>query len=102
MTYLPTDVNTSTDMMRWVNESATLNGSGILFPGIIILVFSIMTIKMLTNQNLSVSKAMGSAAFVAMILSVFARVIGLVSNGFMLIWIGLMALFTIWMYLENR
>ena len=102
MTYLPTNVSTSTDMMRWVNDSATLNGSGILFPGIIILVFTLMVIKMLGNQNLTASKAMGACSFVAMILSVFARVIGLVSTTFMSIWIGMSALMAIWMYFENR
>lgn len=102
MPYEPVDVNTSVDLMQWVNDSATMNGSGILFPGIIIVIFSIMSVKMLANQNLSVSKAMGAASFSAMILSVFARVIGLVSTGFMSIWIGLTALFAIWMYLENR
>lgn len=102
MAYQPTDVNNSVDLMRWVNDSASINGSGILFPGIIIVVFTIMSIKMLANQNLSVSKSMGAAAFVCMILSVFARVLGLVSNSFMSIWIGLTALFAIWMYLENR
>ena len=76
-------------MMRWVNSSASLNGSGILFPGIIIVIFTIMSIKMLANQNLSVAKAMGATSFIAMILSVFARVIGLVNTTFMSIWIGL-------------
>lgn len=102
MAYLPGDVNNSVQLMEWINNSATLNGDGILFPGIIITIFGIMLMKMLSNQYTSASKAIGASAFVAMILCVFARVMNLVSNSFMLIWIGLTGLVAIWMYLENR
>ena len=98
----PTNVTDSVGMMEWINSSATLNGDGILFPGMIIAVFIIMMAKMLTNPQASPSKAFGASVFIAMILSVFGRVINLVSTGFMSIWIGLTALAVLWMFIDNK
>ena len=98
----PTNVTDSVGMMEWINASATLNGDGILFPGMIITVFIIMMAKMLTNPQASPSKAFGASVFIAMILSVFGRVINLVSTGFMSIWIGLTALAVLWMFIDNK
>ena len=98
----PENVTDSVGMMEWINNSATLNGDGILFPGIIVTVFIIMFVKMLTNPQATPSKAFGASVFIAMILSVFGRVINLVSTGFMSIWIGLTALAVLWMFIDNK
>lgn len=103
MAYTPNEnITDSVGLMQWINNSATINGDGILFPGMIMSVFAIMLIKQLTNQNNSASNAFGAASFIAMILSVFGRLLGLISTAFMSIWIALTALAAIWMFMENR
>jgi hypothetical protein len=93
----PTNITTSVDSFRWLNEVVDLW----LFQGIVITVFGIMLISMLNNNNNSFAKAMASSSFVAMILAVLCRVLNFVPTWFMSLWIGITALSSIIMYVED-
>jgi len=93
----PTNVSTATQMMQWINSTT----SQWLFQGIISTVFVISLIGMLKNQSNTASKCFSAAAFTAMILAVFARVLDLVPTWFMSLWIALVGLSAIWMYVEG-
>ena len=93
----PTNVTTATNMFTWIN---TVTGNW-FFPGFIIAVFIISFVKMLTNQDNTTSKAFASSCFIAMIISVLARVLNFVSTGFMSLFIILTAIGAVWMHIEN-
>jgi len=93
----PTNVTTAVQMVSWINSTTSLW----LFQGIISSVFAIALIAMLKNPSNTPSKAFAASAFITMIISVLARVIGLVPTGFMSIWIVLTGLAALWMYVEG-
>jgi len=93
----PTNVTTATQMMEWVNSTTSLW----LFQGIISVVFVISLVSMLKNQSNTASKSFAAASFIAMILSVFSRVLNLIPTWFMSIWIALVGLSALWMYMEG-
>ena len=93
----PTNITTTTNVFTWIN-SVTGNW---FFSGFILATFLISLIKMLTNENNTTSKAFAASAFIAMIISVFARVLDFVSTGFMSLFIILTALGAVWMHIEN-
>ena len=93
----PTNVSTATQMVSWINSTTSLW----LFQGIISVVFAISLITMMKNQANTASKSVSAAAFIAMILSVFARVMDLIPTWFMTIWITLVGLSALWMYVEG-
>lgn len=93
----PTNITTTTDTFTWIN-SVTDNW---FFPGFIIAVFVISLIKMLSNQENTTSKAFAASCFIAMIISVLARVLNFVSTGFMSLFIILTAVGAVWMHMEN-
>lgn len=100
MAYLydpPADVNTATQMISWINGTT----SQWLFQGIIGSVFVISLISMLQNQSNTASKCFSSASFIAMIISVLARVLDLIPTWFMSIWIVMVGLSAVWMYVEG-
>jgi len=95
----PTNVTTSVDMFTWINGTV----SNWFFPGAIVSIFAIIMAKLLfSSDNNSISKAFSSASFSCMILSVFCRLLGFVSTGFMSIFIIFTALDAVWMHIENR
>ena len=99
----PTNVSTSTDMFRWINDSvATSNGTGLFFPGMIIATFIIAFVKMLGNQNSTVGKSFAASSFICMIVSVFCRILGFVDTSFMSLFILFTAVGAIWMHIENK
>jgi len=91
------NITTSVDMFTWINSVV----DNWFFPGMIIGIWFIIAIKMLFNPNASLSKAFTVASFVCMIVSVFCRVLGFVSTGFMSTLIILSALGAMWMHIEN-
>ena len=93
----PTNVNTATEMISWVNSTTSLW----LFQGIISIVFVISLISMLKNPSNTANKSFSAAAFITMLISVMARVLNLVPTGFMSIWIVMTGLAAIWMYVEG-
>jgi hypothetical protein len=93
----PANVTDATQMVRWINSTTSLW----LFQGIIGSVFIVSLIVMLKDKSNTVSKAFASSSFVAMILSIFARVIDLIPTWFMSIWIVMVGLSAIWMYVEG-
>ena len=98
MTYSsPGNITSSVGMFQWVN-GVTQNW---FFPGAILCVYIIALIKMLNNPANTAAKSFAASSFICMILAVFARVIDLVSTGFMTIFIILTAASAIWMHLEN-
>jgi len=102
MVYSTENVTGTVGFIQWVNQAATLDGTGILFPGIIMAVFFIMAVRMLAAPENTPGKSIAASAFVAMVLSVFARVLELVSTGYMTIWITATAFCAVWLYIENR
>lgn len=101
MVYTTENVTDTVGLIQWINNSATLDGTGILFSGIILATFVIMAARMLASPENTPGKAMAASCFVAMVLSVFARVLDLVSTSFMSIWIAATAFSAIWLYVEN-
>ena len=93
----PANVTTSVDMFTWINGTV----GNWFFPGAIIAVFFISMIKMLTNEGNTVPKAFAASSFICMIISVMARILNFVNNGFMSIFIVFTALGAIWMHIEN-
>ncbi len=98
MTFVPpTNVTTATQMVGWLNISTGMW----LFQGILCTVFIISLVSMLKNPVNTASKSFSAAAFITMILSVFARTLDLIPTTFMTIWIVLVGLSAIWMYVEG-
>ncbi len=93
----PANVSTGVGMVTWINSTT----SQWLFQGILSSIFIISFVSMLKNQSNTASKAFSAAAFITMILSVFARVLNLIPNAFMSIWIVLVGLGAVWMYVEG-
>ena len=93
----PTNVTTGTEMIGWINSTT----SQWLFQGILSTVFIISLIGMMKNPSNTVSKCFSAAAFITMILSVFARVLDLIPTWFMGIWVLMVGLSAIWMYVEG-
>ena len=93
----PANVTTATQMISWINSTTSLW----LFQGIISAVFAISLITMLKNPQNTASKSFSAAAFITMILSIFARVLDLIPTAFMSIWIVMVGLSAIWMYMEG-
>jgi len=93
----PANVTDATQMINWINSTTSMW----LFQGIIGTVFIISLVVMLKNQANTTSKSFGASAFVAMILSVFARTLNLIPTSFMSIWIIMVGLSAIWMYVEG-
>jgi len=93
----PSNITTTTNMFTWIN-TVTDNW---FFPGFIIAVYIISFIKMLSNENNTASKAFAASSFIAMIISVLARVLDFVSTGFMSLFIILTAVGAVWMHIEN-
>lgn len=93
----PANVTTSTQMMEWINNATSMW----LFQGIIGTVFVVSLLTMLQNQANTASKAFGAAAFITMILAVFARVLNLVPTWYMSIWVVLVGISAVWMFSEG-
>jgi len=93
----PENVTTATQMISWINSTTALW----LFQGILCSVFVISLVTMLRNPSNTASKAFTAAAFITMILSVFARTMDLIPTYFMTIWIVLVGMAAIWMYVEG-
>lgn len=93
----PTNVTDATQMIGWINSTT----SQWLFQGILSTVFIISLIVMLKNMTNTTSKSFAAASFITMILSVFARVLNLIPNYFMSLWIVMVGLSAIWMYMEG-
>jgi len=99
MTYTPpSNVTTATQMIEWINSTT----SQWLFQGIIGTVFVVSLISMLKNPINTASKSFAAAAFITMLLSVFARTLNLIPTYFMSIWIAMTGLAAIWMYIEGK
>jgi len=90
-------VNNSVDVFTWTNSVT----KDMFFPFILIAIFIIIFVKMLFNPGNTASKAFSAAAFMVMILAVFARVLNFVSTGFMSIFIIMTAVGAVWMHIEN-
>ena len=100
MAYLyepPVNVTTATDMIGWINNTTSLW----LFQGILGSIFVISLVVMLKNQANTASKSFAAASFVTMILSILARVLDLIPNSFMSLWIIMVGLSAIWMYVDG-
>ena len=99
MAYSPPsgNVTTAVQTFSWINESV----SNMFFPGIILVTYFIILIKMLTNPNNTAGKSFAAASFMMMIVSVFARLLDFVSTNFMTIFVVLTAVGGIWMHIEN-
>ncbi len=93
----PTNVTTAVDMITWVNSTTSLW----LFQGILSTVFIVSLVSMLKNPSNTASRSFSAAAFVTMILSVFARVMNLIPTYFMTIWVVMVGLSALWMYVEG-
>ena len=93
----PTNVTDATQMISWINGTTSLW----LFQGILLSLFVVSLVAMLKNQANTASKSFSAAAFITMILSVFARVLDLIPTYFMTIWIVMVGLSAIWMYVEG-
>jgi len=93
----PGDINSTVDIFSWVNSTA--NNS--FFPFVLIGVYIIIFVKMLFNPSNSASKSFAASSFMVFILAVLARVLDLVSTGFMSIFVIMTAIGAIWMHLEN-
>jgi len=100
MTYSPpANVTTSIGMIQHINSNWV---DGIMFPGIILTMYIIILAKQLTNPGNTFPKSFASASFICMILSIFARTLGLVNNIFMIIFICLTALSAVIMHMSNQ
>ena len=93
----PTNISTATQMITWVNSTTSMW----LFQGIISSVFIISLVSMLNNSSNTSSKSFAAASFIAMMLSVFSRVLDLIPTWFMSIWTTMVGLSAIWMYIEG-
>lgn len=92
------NVTTSVQVFEWINSSV----GNWYFSGALLVVYAIIIIKMMTNPGNTISKSVAAASFMCMILSVFLRVLNLVSTGFMSIFIVLTVVGAVWMHVENN
>ncbi len=93
----PTNVTTASQMVGWLNVSTGMW----LFQGILCAVFIISLVSMLKNPINTASKSFSAAAFITMIIAIFARTLNYIPTSFMTIWIVLVGLSAIWMYVEG-
>jgi len=93
----PENITSSLDIFEWVNSVT----DSWFFPGAIFAVYIIILVKMLSNPANTSAKCFAAASFACMILSILIRITGLVSTGFMSIFILLTAGSAIWMHMEN-
>ena len=98
MTFDPPTGNITTGVEFFGFMNGTI--SNFFIPGIILAIFFIIMIKLLYSTN-SASRSFASASFICFILSVFFRVIDLVSTPFMTIFIILTGVSIVWMHVEN-
>ena len=90
------NITTGADFFTWINNSI----SGWFFPGVVIAAYFVLFIRMLYSTN-NISHAFASASFICMILAILLRVADLVNTAFMVIFIILAAIGTVWMHSEN-
>ena len=93
----PGNISSSVDFFSWINSSV----GDFFFPGTIIAVYFILIVKMMYNPGTNTSQAFAAASFICMILTVFLRVVNVVNNAFMVIFIILTAIGAVWMHTEN-
>jgi len=90
------NITSGVDFFSWINTTI----DGWFFAGMLIAVYFVLFIKMLYNTD-KVAQAFTSASFVCMILAILLRVIDLVSNVFMVIFIILTAVGSVWIQQED-
>lgn len=100
MVYTAQNITTALGLFEWVNSIT----DGIFFQGVIIVAFIISVVTMLSgiSSNNSTPKALAAGGFTALVLSSLARLLGLVSTPFLLIWVGVCVVCLIWAYLDSR
>lgn len=91
------NVTAVTDVFNWINGTV----SNFFFPGILIVTYFIILIKMVNTGREDVSKSFSAASFIVMILAVFCRVLNFINTGFMTIFIVLTGVGIAWMYLRD-
>ena len=95
----PNVTNSATETIRHINDNWV---DGFLFPGMIIALYIIIVGKQLSNPQNTFAKSFASASFVCMVLSIFARVLGMVDTWFMTAFIALTAFWAVAVYLSER
>lgn len=91
-----TNITSGVDFFGWINTSI----DGWFFSGMLMAVYFVMLIRMLYNTE-KTAQAFVSASFICLILSVLLRAADLISNVFMVIFIILTAIGSVWVHQED-
>lgn len=96
MTYvLPENV---TGFLSFINYINLVTGENLFFP---LIIGAIWFIIFMASKAYTTPRAITIASFFAMVLCIVGRIVGLVSNTFMFLFIILTAFGIIWLHFEN-
>jgi hypothetical protein len=90
------NITSTADIFMWINSVT----DSWFFPGLLIAVYFVIFIKLLYSSQ-DIGKAFTASSFVCMIMAVLLRVTNLINTTFMILFIVLTAIGTIWMQMEN-